>query len=654
MSASTLMSLGTRAMFANFAALQTTGNNIANANTPGYSRQETQLANSPGQYTGAGFFGRGVDVVTVSRSYDQFLTTQAANAGSVAAADEARMAQLKQLENVFSLGETGLGNAAGQLVNAFVDVANSPQDASARQVVITRARELSARFTTAGEQISALQGGVALDMKTSVESVNNLAKQVADLNKQIGALQGAGHTPNDLLDQRDRLVAQIGTYVSVSTIGAEDGSVGLFIGGGQALVLGANASTLKATTDAFDPSKSQLAMVEGGVDRLIPESSLSGGSILGLMNFQNEDLVEARNLLGQMATAISGAINQQQSLGLDLGQPPAFGSPLFSVGAPKVQPSNANGGNAVMAVTVSDYTHVQASDYELRFDGANYTLTRLSDGQASNGSPFSPAALAAGVQVDGMTLQLASGASAGGDRFRLQPVAGAAEEMKLVLTDPKGIAAASPMTATFAAANTGTASAATLAAASNTMDRTLTAQIDFTSAAGDFNWTLSDPNGVVAASGIATWTAGNPIALNGFELQLNGVPRSGDSITVSPTVSSAGNNGNALVMAKLGQAAVVGASTLPDGTQVAGRSFTDAYASAVSNIGVRVQSATSAASISSAFADTAETSRANKAGVNLDEEAARLIQYQQSYQASAKVLQVAQQVLDTLLQMAAG
>ena len=652
MSASTLMSLGTRAMAANFAALQTTGNNIANANTAGYSRQQVQLATAGGQYTGSGFFGKGVDVVTVTRSYDQFLTTQSAAAASTAAADQSRMSQLKQLENVFTLGASGLGNAAGQLVNSFVDVANSPQDSSARQVVVTRAKELADRFTTAGDQLSALQSGVTLDMKTSVDTVNNLAKQVADLNKQIAALQGAGHAPNDLLDQRDQVVAEINKYVNVTSISADDGTTGLFIGGGQSLVLGANASTLKATPDPYDPSRTQLSMAEGGVNRAIPESSLSGGAIVGLLRFQNDDLVAARNLLGQMATAISGAINQQQSLGLDMGQPPAFGSALFSVGAPKALTASTNVGDAAMGVSVTDFTHVQASDYELRFNGSDYSLTRLSDNQAMTGSPFSPAALAGGIQVDGMTIQLTSGSSQTGDRFLIQPVGAAAGEMKVVMTDPKGIAAASPVTATFNAGNTGTASVGSLAAVSPSLDRSLTASISFTSATGDYDWTLTDASNNVVSNGSATWSAGNPIALNGFELQLNGVPRNGDKISVLPTVSSAGNNGNALALSKLGEAAMVGATTLPDGSEVAGRTFTDAYASTVSNIGVRVQSATSSASISSGFATAAETARANKAGVNLDEEAARLIQFQQSYQASAKVLQVAQTVFDTLLQMA--
>ena len=192
---SSLMGLGTRAMFANMATLQSIGNNIANANTKGYSRQETQLETAGGQYTGSGFFGQGVNVTTVARSYDRFLTTQAAAAASVAAYDSTRASQLQQLENVFTLGDKGLGHAAGQLLNSFVDVANNPSDASARQVVLTRAQELSTRFTAAGEQLVALQDGVAMDMRTAVSTVNELAHQVASLNMQISAQNGSGHTP---------------------------------------------------------------------------------------------------------------------------------------------------------------------------------------------------------------------------------------------------------------------------------------------------------------------------------------------------------------------------------------------------------------------------------------------------------------------------
>jgi len=650
-----LMGIGTRAMFANYAALQTTGNNIANANTQGYSRQEAQLATAPGQYTGAGFFGQGVNVTTVARSYDRFLTAQAATTNSIASADSARMDQLTRLESVFPLGEAGIGQAARQVLDAFVDVANNPQDASARQVVLTRAKELAARFMAAGEQLNTLQTGVSQDMKSSISAVNALATQVADLNKQISALNGSGHSPNDLLDERDRLVSEISGYINVTTIQADDGSVGLFIGGGQSLVLGGTANVLKGAPDPYDPAKTQLALQEGGVDRLVPTESIAGGSIAGLVRFQNEDLNTARNLLGQMAVAISGAINQQQSLGLDARQPAGAGAPLFSVGAPRSLPASANGGDAVFSLAVSDFTHVQASDYELRFDGSDYSLTRLSDGNAVVGSPFSPAALAAGVQVEGLTLQLNAGTAVSGDRFLLQAAGPAAADMRAVLSDPRGLAAASAVTGTFAVTNTGTATAASLGLVDPTAyDPALTARLTFTSDTGDYSYDMLDASNTVVSSGTGTWSAGTPITLNGFSLQLNGVPLTGDSIDVAATTSPAANNGNAVSFVGLGTTPFVGAETLANGTLVPGLSITDAYASALSEIGVRVQSAKSASSISSAIASTAETARVNKAGVNLDEEAARLIQFQQSYQAAAKMLQVAKDVFDTLLQTTGG
>lgn len=653
MGTSTLMALGTRAMTASYAQLQTTGNNIANANTPGYSRQQAQLVTAGGQYTGAGFFGRGVDVSTVTRSYDRFLTNQATASASLSAADQARLGQLTQLEKAFALGESGIGHAAGQLLNAFVDVANNPQDASSRHVALARARELSSRFQAAGDQLAALQTGATQDVRAGVEAVNALAQQVAVINRQISAANGTGHAPNDLLDRRDQLVAQISEKINVTSVSAADGSVGLFIGGGQSLVLGSTANTLKAMPDVYDPAKLQLAMREGGTDRIVPQDALSGGSLAGMLRFQNEDLTSARNLLGQLAVAISAAVNEQQSLGLDLGTPSRAGSPIFAVGSPRVLPASSNSGNASLGLTVADGALVQASDYELRFDGSRYALTRLSDGEAMPGSPYTPSQLAAGVTFDGVTLQLGASGALAGDRFLLQPVSDAALNMKTVLSDPSAIAAASPVTATAAVGNTGTASVASARVVdSGAFVPGLTANITFddTLAAPDnYRFELRDAANTVVGSSTGEWTAGQPIRLNGFELMLDGVPSHDDTVSVVPTTAVAGNNGNALAFVDLAGVGFVGAQ-MQGGTLVPGRSVTDAYASAVAEIGVRVQSADTAAGISAAAASNAETARANKSGVNLDEEAAKLIQYQQSYQAAAKMLQVAQSVFDTLLQ----
>ena len=645
---SALMSIGKTAMFANYAALQTTGNNIANANTPGYSRQTADLADASGQFSGSGFFGKGVTVTTISRAYDGYLTNQAVASSSTAAADSARLDKLSQLESVFPIGSAGVGYAAGEFLNAFVDVANTPSDSSARQVALGQATELSSRFRAAADQLTSLQLGVTQDAKASVANVNTLAQQIAKLNHEIASLRGSGQPPNQLLDSRDQLVSQIAKNLNITTIQADDGSVGVFIGGGQNLVLGSNANTIKAVPDPYDPAKVRLALTEGGTDRLIPSDSLAGGSLSGLLKFQDEDLSTASNLLGQMAAAISGSVNTQQSLGLDLGQPAGAGAPVFAVGAPRVLAASTNAGTAGLSVSVTDASKLQPSDYELQFDGSQYTLTRLSDQTAAAGSPYTPAQLAAGVQLDGVTLQLSGGTPATNDRFLMQPVATAAQTMQTVLGSTQGLAAAAPFTASVAAANTGTATVASLAAVSPAYNGALSANITFTSGTGNYNWSLSN-----GTSGTGQWTAGTPIALNGFELNLAGVPRSGDVLDVKPTVSITSNNGNALAFARLASAGIVAASG-GSSSSAAGQTITDAYAGAIANVGVRVQSGKTASSISTATASQAETARANKSGVNLDEEAARLIQFQQSYQAAAKILQIAQAVFDTMLHTTGG
>jgi flagellar hook-associated protein 1 len=641
-----LMSIGKTAMFASYAALQTASNNIANANTPGYSRQETKLADSPSQFTGSGFFGKGVTVTSVSRAYDSFLTAQSVSTSSTAAADSARLDKLTQLESVFPIGADGVGAAAGSFLNSFVDVSNNPSDASSRQVALSQAQELSTRIHTAGDQLNALQAGVTLDVKTSVASLNTMAQQVAALNQQISALQGAGQPPNQLLDQRDQLVTKIAALVNVTSITADDGSVGLFIGGGQNLVLGANASVVKAVPDTFDPSKIMLTMTTGGKDSAIPPDSLAGGSLSGLLKFQNEDLASANNLLGQIATAVSGAVNTQQSLGLDLGQPAGKGVPIFSVGDPRVLGAASNTGTAALSLAVSDASKVQASDYSMSFDGTNYNVTRSSDGKAMGS--FTAAQLGgAGQQFDGVTLKLSGGTAATNDRFLLQPVATAAQSMQTILTNPGGIAAASPFTGNVDVDNEGTATITSLAATDPAYDGTLTASITFTDNNGGYSYSLAPTASAVTGTG--TWAAGTPISINGFQLSLAGVPKSGDNITVAPTTSVSSNNGNALALSNMGDLGIVA-----NGNGGPTQTITDAYASALANVGVRVQSGTTASTISTAAASTAASAASNNSGVNLDEEAAKLIQYQQSYQAAAKILQVAGQIFDSMLQMAAS
>lgn len=658
--ASALISIGARALFANYAALQTVGNNIANANTPGYSRQSVELTTASGQFSGAGFFGKGVDVATVSRAHSELLSRELNVATAISAADQARAIQLQRLESVFATGEAGLGYAASQFLNSFVDVANSPQDLSARQVVLSRAETLAQRFSAAGGRVAELQSGVVQDLGVAVSTLNTLAQGVAALNQKIGDALGQRHQPNDLLDQRDEMIRKISELVQVTTVAANDGKLSVFISGGQRLVLGGQASKMTLTADAYDPSKVGIGLVEAGKTIPLSANQLTTGKIGGLLRFQNSDLVDARNLLGQMAQAISGAVNEQQALGLSLGQPAASGAPIFATGAPRVAPGagNAKAGGVDVAsyldvngvrvpsvsLTITDASRLQASDYQLVADPAgsgSYALTRLRDGLVQ--------AVASGDVVDGFRIDITGPLPVANDKFLLQPVGTAASAMQRVLSDPRGLAAASPVTATPGAANTGTATVASLSAVSTSLDPTLSATLTFTSATGNYDWELRDASNAVVSNGSASWQAGVPIALNGWEMQLAGVPASGDTLSVQRTLFPAANNQNARALVDLRGAALVGAQAASGGATI-----TDAYANAMTDIAVRVQGAKMSAQMSTSASAAAQAANDDVAGVNLDEEAARLIQYQQSYQAAAKLLQVAQTVFDALLNTGRG
>ncbi|MBI3348452.1 MAG: flagellar hook-associated protein FlgK [Burkholderiales bacterium] len=656
-----LLSLGARAMFANQAALQTIGQNIANANTPGYSRQSVVLTTSPGQYTGAGFFGKGVDVQTVVRSHNEFLTKEAATAKSAAMADSTRAEQLSRMEKVFPPGTDGLGYAASQFLNAMVDVTSRPSDPSARQVALGRANELAVRFSNAGSQLTDLQAGVVSDLKANVTTVNQLAKQIANVNDQIASTRGSGHTPNDLLDQREQLISKLGEYVAVTTLAADDDTVGVFIGGGQRLVLGNQASTLQVAADAYDPQRAVLSLNEGGLNRPLDESVLTGGSMTALLGFQNHDLQDAKNMLGQLAAAIGTRVNDQNALGLDLSNPPGKGAPIFNVAPPRVMPAASNQRNpdgsfvSGAQASIVNASQLQASSYKLTSSApGTYQLTRLSDGLVRT--------VADGDTLDGFKLSFSPAAPAVGESFLIEPVGAAAQEMRRVLDNPAGIAAASPLTASTSVNNTGTLTVDSIYAVNSSFDAT---KVPITLEFGDpdpanaanLQYTLTLADGSVL-SGV--WSSGQAIGNQpaagvnlGFEMRTNGVPRKGDKVSLDPTTYTATNNGNAKAFLNIQSDGFVGRRLQPDGSLGPGSTINDTYASAMSEVGARVQSANYLSGVSTSVASDSEASRSGQAGVNLDEEASRLMQFQQSYQAAAKVLQTAQTLFDELMRIAA-
>lgn len=446
-----LLNVGARALLANQVALQTAGHNIANVNTPGYSRQTVVLQTVQGQFTGGGYIGQGVDVQTILRNQSELLTRQSAAAGSTQAADIVRSERLRQLQEVFSGGTAGLGAAINDMMNAFSDVVSSPTDITARTVVLTRLDETAARMRTAGERLNELQYTVTEQLQSSVTTINSLAKQMANINEQIARANGNGQSPNDLLDQRDQIIRDINQYVQTTQIPADDGTVGLFVAGSQPLVLGTTASSLSIDDATQFPASGQIKLFfnrPGAPPVEMDENVLGGGSVSGLLRFNNNDLTEGRNLLGRMAMAIGMTMNDQQNLGLTLDGLP--GKDLFAL--PASMPGYTNGAG-VGTVSFTGPTQFAASDYEIRFTtGTAGQVVRLSDGKST---PFTSAANLATLQIDGLNFNLTTPGNPG-ERMLFKPFSTAANNIQALVYSPRDLAVANPINAAMGTANGGT------------------------------------------------------------------------------------------------------------------------------------------------------------------------------------------------------
>ena len=637
-----LLNLGTSALLANQAALQTAGNNIANVHTPGYSRQSVVVQQIEGQYSGSGYIGKGVAVTTVMRNYDAFLTSQSNLATAQLASDSTLSTQMTQLENVFSSGAGDLGSSVSAMLNSFSAVASAPTDLTARTAAIGNANQMASQFNASSASLDTLQAGTKMQLQQSVASINSLATQIAAVNEQISRTMGSGQPPNSLLDQRDQLVSQLNQYVQTTSIPASDGTVTIFLAGSQPLVQGKTANALSVATGAFpgDASTSTLTINQAGQSMPMDESNLGGGSVKGLMTFMNQDLVNGRNLLGRMALAIGTVVNNQQQLGLDLNGNPGgnlFQPAVLPAGLPAStnSPQSLGPPAATVAInmSVSDPTALAVSDYRLTFSSSTAgSITRLSDGVVTNFATL-PA------QVDGLTVSSSTangGAFGPGDIFLLKPFSAAASLIKTALIAPTALAAASQIQASAGSSNTGGLAVTSLQAQTANANLTQPVTLTFNAAAGTFDVAgtgTGNPTGVA-------YTPGQPISYNGWTLTLTGLPKTGDTLTVGASNSNyvSTNSGNATAMVNLRDMPLFDKGPLADG-----------YASAIAQVGLRAQSAAFAATTSQSIATSAQTAQAAVSGVNLDEEAANLLQFQQAYQAAAKMMSVSQTLFTSLM-----
>ena len=648
-----LLNVGSRALMANQIALQTTGHNIANVNTAGYSRQSVAFQTSPGQNMGSGYIGNGVDVNTILRNFNDLLNRQAATASAVSAADSARATSLAQMQEVFGGGKTGLGAAITDMMNSFGDVAGAPTDPSARQVVLTRMNELAARFRSASAQLDELDYSAKQQMGNDVTVVNSLAGQVATLNAQISRSIASGQTPNDLLDQRDQLVRNINKYVQTSQIPADDGSISLFVGGSQPLVLGPNSAqlTLKEATEFPGSGKMALYFQQpGGQNVELTPSMLGGGEIAGLLQFQGSDLTEGRNLLGRMALAIGDSLNEQNNLGLTLsGQ---SGSNLFKLSM--VSNGSTTGaqwtGATTPTTTVVDSSQLKASDYQIVFGSTAPAgkVIRLSDGKVTD---FTDMTDLSSKEIDGLRFDLkAEGVS--GNTVLFRPMAAGAHDIQAAVHSPNDLAVANPVAASIKSLGDATLQMGGIqVSAGFNLAGFAGAEVSFSkNATGQLQYTITPaPAGGIPATGL--YTSGQPIQLApGLQVKITGTPAingtTSDKVTLGKATDpqygtayqrDAGNASSFLALRD---------SKLFDGSTT----LSDGFSTAMAQVGTRTQSAQYAAKLSETIAKNLEADRTAVSGVNLDEEAAKLLQYQQSYQASAKMLQVAQSIFDSVLQ----
>ncbi|OJX28494.1 MAG: flagellar hook-associated protein FlgK [Burkholderiales bacterium 68-12] len=647
-----LLNVGARALLANQVALQTTGHNIANVSTAGYSRQSVVLQTVQGQFTGGGYIGKGVEVETVLRNHSELLTRQATAAAAMDAGDTARLERLRQLQDVFSGGESGIGASVNQMMNALSDVVSGPMDLTARNVALTRMDELAARMRDASQRLDEIGYTVGEQFKGSIFAVNNLAKNIAEVNEQIARAKGNGQPANDLLDRRDQLLRDLNQHIQTSQVAADDGSVSVFVAGSQPLVLGNKAASLSIDDPADFGAGSGRKVLNflapgSSVKVELNESMLGGGDIAGLLRFQNSDLAEGRNLLGRMAVAISESMNQQNRLGLTLdGQ---VGGNLFApINLGNAIPSSSNTSGATLALSVTDPTRLQASDFTIDFSAPDAgSLTRLSDGKvfAFDGAGVPPVTLSDVLTTQGLGGVL-TGLPAAGDRFMITSLQGGAAELKALQYSPMDLAAANPVNVAMGNSNQGNLQMVSLKTLTNPPGATVPVTLTFT---GSNSYTRSDDLAIPPT--VYTYTSGQPITYDnatpptGWSLTVAGTPRAGDTIALDSSLNPAYGDwykrdaGNARSLMDLRDVPMFDGATLSDG-----------FASAIAQVGTRTQSAKFAAELSSAIAANLERDRSAVSGVNLDEEAARLIQYQQAYQASAKMIQIAQNIFDTLIQ----
>lgn len=684
-----LLNIGMSGLSASQSSLMTTGNNIANVDTAGYSRQQTVQGTKASQQFGNVYIGTGTTLADVRRVYNSYLDAQLQTTTSLNSDSAAYLGQVTPLDKLLSDSGTGLNGALTKFFASVQNVNAKPGDDASRQLLLSDAQALSNRFNSVSSQLNAQNANINGNLTNMADQVNKLAATVAQLNQKITEISSSGGMPNELLDARNETVRQLSTFTGAQIVERE-GNVDIYLGSGQPLVMGNTVNKLEVVPGKDDPNRLSLQLNRGS-STIDITSIMTGGEIGGLLRYRSTVLDPAMNELGRVALVVADQMNSIQAQGIDKNGD--FGSNLFNSvnsAAQMAQRSIASGNNSVGSgnfdVSIEDTGKLTINDYKVTFTSAtDYTVQRLPDNTSVGGS-YSTTTTPAPV-IDGFSLKLTGGTAAAGDTFKITPTRNAAANIKTEMTDSKRLAIAAPLGAAIAASGSGSGTltipasgqptlttkfdiydAATTTAMQNGLKNSTPAKVVFGAVSADGTsqaYQFLDAKGGVISSGTIKPGESNTLNLSiplkdstgapippapatqytaAFSMTIAGSPSNGAGINVSLSQPGSLDNRNGTALAGLQTA-----QTVDTGSASKGISLSDAYGKLVEGVGSKAAQGKLDSAATEAILANAKGARDSLSGVDLDEETGNLVKYQQYYTASSQIIKAAQEIFSTLI-----